>query len=720
MRRFAVIPGFILSIIAVLTGCGGGGSSSKVTQVVLSPTSISMNAGDVIQITATAEDASSNVQTVNFTFNSSNNNIVTVANTNGASSALICAGVWDTSFIVCNGSSAGVPLTGTASITASANGVTSGPAVITVHPKVSSVVVDPVAGCTSSTQTKQFTAHVCSTLVTPHDSSGPCAPNAHEITSSAGPITWASTNSTVATVDITGLATAVNPGLTGIFASISNVSSSPTSSQFRTCMPVLIRLHLQGDPAGSPTTALSMTQNQTATLESDIVDENGVTTNSIPTILASNYPSVASLSTLTLTATSFGGAGIVAGCTPPTCGAGLNTPVYSNLFKVTVSGTSPASTVYATSSFTPPSGTSPTLVPISTSTPALGTAITLPGTPNSLVFGTGGTDAYMGSSSGLMHFSVANNNVFIVDPSITGKVLAVSPNATKVIVSNAAKDPQGNVIEPNPANQRVWVFDLSTSTTQAFVLSGAVAAAIDNDGFRDYIVTNDGSGNVYVFSPALTLQTISVAGTHSDAAPLPSNGFVYLATSNGLEVVGTCNNVQQPTANNPPTNSSTIQLVQPVANANMIVAMDSTGVDVETATVTPLTPPLTLSPANCTPGVSYSNQFIDFGLGPITAHQLLVSSNGTNVAVLPNGLNQVLLAAIGGGPHAIPLAAGSTAPTNGGMTPDGNTLWIGVAGSNTVDQIDLVGMSDVKQVATTFKKSDGSAAPPDLVALLPK
>ena len=716
MRRFAVIPGFILSIIAVLTGCGGGGSSTKVTQVIISPTSLSMNAGDVVQITATAEDSSNNAQTANFTFNSSNTSIATIANTNGASSALICAGVWDTSFIVCNGSSAGAPLTGTANITASANGITSGPAAITVHPKVTSVFVDPVAGCTSRTQTVQFTDHVCSTLVTPHAASGPCAPNAAEITSSAGPVTWSSTDSTVASMDVNGLATAVNPGLAGIFASISNVSSSPTSSQFRTCMPVAIRLHLQGDPAGSPTTSANMTQNQTLTLESDMVDENGVTANSVPTIIASDAVAVANVSSLTLTASSFGGAGFVAGCTPPTCGNGLNTPIYSNLFKVTVAGTSPATTAYATSSFTPPSGTSPTLVPISTSTATAGTAITLPGTPNSLVFGSSGTMGYLGTSAGLVSLTTATNVVSVVDPAVIGKVLAVSANGTKVIVSNAAKDPQGNVIEPNPANQRVWVFDQSTNSTQAFVLRGAIAAAIDNDGFRDYIVTGNGSGNVYVFSPALTLQTVTVAGTHADVSSLPSDEFVYVATGPGLSPIGTCNNAPQPAI----TTTSAVQLVQPVANADVIVAANQTGLDIETATVTPLTAPTVISPANCTPNVSYSNQFIDFGLGAFTARQLLVSSNGTNVAVLPNGINQVLAAVIGGGIKNVALPAGATGPLSGGMTPDGVTLWIGVAGTNTVDQIDLTAVADVKQVATTFKKSDSSAAPPDIVALLPK
>lgn len=170
-----------------------------------------------------------------------------------------------------------------------------------------------------------------------------------------------------------------------------------------------------------------------------------------------------------------------------------------------------------------------------------------------------------------------------------------------------------------------------------------------------------------------------------------------------------------------PTNTPALQFVQSVANADTIVALESTGIDVITATISPLTPPTVMSPSNCKPNVVYSAPtFIDFGVGPVTARQLLVSTNGTNVAVLPNAIPNVLVAAIGGGPTVIPLAAGGTGPTSGGMTPDGNNLWIGVAGTNTVDHIDLTANSDSQQVATSFKKSDGSAAPPDLLALRPQ
>lgn len=720
--RFAIIPGFFFCLTAMLAGCGGGGSpKNTVAQVTITPSSVSLSSGDVVQITASAQDAANGTVTTTFTFNSSNTAIATVS-----PAGQVCGGVWDTAFIVCNGvSGAGGPVSGTATITASAQGITSNPVPVIVHIKVTSTVVDAIAGCTSSTFTQQFTAHACSSLSTTHDSTGPCAPNAHEVTSDVGPFTWATLDPGVATINTNGLLTAVNPGFTGIFASITNVSSP--LAPFRTCMPIEIRLHIQGQPDESA----NMTQGQTLTLESDMTDENGFTKNSIATIVASNFPAVANISNLTLTAASFGGAGIVAACAPPTCGNGFPQPfpIYSNLFPVTVAGPSPTTTVYATSSFAPPSGASSTLVPIDTSKtpPVAGTAINLPGVPNSLVFAANGTIAWLGTTAGLVSFTPGSTAATVVDANVTGKVLAVSPNGSTVIVSNAAKNPQGNVIQPVGPSQRLWVFSSANNTTQMFVKPAAVAAAIDNDGFRNYIVTNDGTGNIYVFSPSLSLQTINIGGTSSSAAPLPSDGFVYIANSAGLEVIATCNNVQQPTANNPPTQSSTIQLVQPVANADVIVAVDASGIDVETATVKSIfsaNPPLpfTLSPANCQPNVTYSNQFLDFGIGNFTASQLMVATNGSRVVVLPVGNANVLSAVPGTTPSvaAIPLAGGGTQALSGGMTLDGNTVWVGVAGTNTVDKIDLVGGTDAAQVATSFKKSDGSAAPPDIVAVQPK
>jgi trimeric autotransporter adhesin len=689
--------------LSLLAGCGGGSSSNSngVAVVTVSPSSISLVAGQVTPISAVAVNATNTPVTTTFTFNSSNTKIATVS-----PSGNVCGGVWDSAFVVCNGDdSLGNPVAGSAIITATAGGVTSGPANVSVHPSVTSVTVDPAAGCFSIAQTHQFVAHAFH--------------GATDITSQVGNFTWSSSAANVALVDANGLATARVPGITGVVATV-GATTSPAVN-FKTCMPVLIVLHVKDDPAGVPTEAVTLNVADTKTVQADMVDELGAVTPNAPVTILSNNPTVANLTGLTLTASSPGGAGLQAVCAPPACGVGVNTPIYSNLFGVTVSGSSPnTTTVYASSSFAPPTGTSPTLVPIdiSKSPPVAGTAITLPGVPNSIVFDPIGTRGFIGSNAGLILLDTGSNTVSLATPVPIGKVLAVSPDGNKAILSNAAIDPGTNLpIDPFPSEQRVWVFDRTANTITTFVLTGAVAATFDPDLFRAYVVASN--GNVYVLSPLLTTVTTSIGGANTSVTTLASGPFVYIANSAGLEVMATCNNVQQGLT--PPTNSSTIQFVDGSKNSNAIVAMDSTGVDVVTVSTSALSPPVTITPANCPGNVSYSNQFIDFGLGPITARQLLVGTNGSHVAVFPVGVNKVLTAVPvpGGAVVAVPLPAGAEA-LSGAMTPDGNIIWAGIGGTNSVDRINLGNGTDDIQVPTTFKKSDGSAAPPNVVGLKPK
>jgi hypothetical protein len=696
MHRSAIVTLLVLLISGILVGCGGSSNkaNNNVTQIILSPTSFSLNSGDVVQLSATAENSANTAVSANLAYTSSNASVVTISN-----AGLICAGVWDslTTPINCNGLSGGNPVSGMANITVTAQGITSSPATIAVHAKITKITVDPVAGCTSDSQSTQFTAHAFSGV--------------NDVTSQIGQFNWGTLDSSVATVGLnTGLVTGHNPGATGVFASASGVSSAAVP--YRTCMPVLIRLHISGDPAGMPTTSATMTIGQTITLEADTVDEIGFTTNGAPVVIVSNNPASASVSGTTLTAQSGGGAGIVASCSPPVCSNGLNQPVYSNVFKVTIpNAASPPSTVYVTSSFAPPSGTSPTLVPIDTNANTAGTAITLPGVPNSIVIGAGGTRGYLGTNAGLVTLDPVANTVTLVEPGIVGKVLAVSANGAEAIVSNAANDPStGNPIEPNPANQRLWVFDQPSNSLQSFIVPGAVAAAFDNDGFKAFVAGGSGNGGtVYVFSPALALQTLTgVGGSPKDVAPLASDPFVFLANSSAVNVFATCNNAQQPDL----ATTSAPQFVQPILNTDTIVVANATGLDVETVTVTP---PVS---GFCPPQLSFSNNFIDFGLGAFTAHQLIVGSFGVRAVVLPAGINKVLVGQLQGGPPIlISLPAGATEPIAGAMVPDVNTLWVSVAGTNTVDKINLVSNTDVAQIATTFKKSDSTAAPPNLLAL---
>jgi trimeric autotransporter adhesin len=737
MQSLALKAGLIFSVAIALAGCGGGYNSgaaaNTVAQVTLTPASVSVVAGEVLQLSFSAVTAGGGTPSPapTFTFNSSNTKVATVS-----PSGLVCGGVWDSFFITCNGNDAqGNPIGGTATITATAAGVSSGPVQATVHPVVNSVVVDPVAGCFSIKETQQFTAHACSTAVLPHDTSGPCAPGGHEITSQVGPFNWIGTVAGVATLDANGVATAAIPGVTGVIAVAGSVASAPVN--FRTCMPIEIRLHVNGDPPGHPTESLTLAVAGTATVQADMVDEKGATTASAPVAIVSANSEVATISGVTLTGVEPGGAALLAVCAPPACGAGLELPFYSNLFSVTVSGGSPATFVYATSSFTPPSGTSPTMLPIDTSKspPAAGTVFNLPGTPNSLVFNKAGTTGYMGTTAGIASLNPSTNVVTLLAPFV-GAVLAVSPDGNAVIFSNAvsAPDPVTGVvgpIQPDPPSQRVAVLTTTNNTLAEFVLPGAVAAAFTNDSSKAFVTTNDGSGNVYVFAPGTAQQTVNVAGTSTGVATVAAGPYAYLANSGGMQVVATCNDVQQPTANNPPTNSNPLQLVGSIGNLNTIVGVDTTGVDIETVTLNSIlstnpTLPFTYDAADCAPPVGYSNQFVDFGLGAFTARQLLVPTNGTaglagsHIVVLPEGINKLLGAVPGqanGG--SITLAGAATEPLSGGMTPDGNTVWVGVGGTNTVDEIVLTNNADTVQIPTSFKKSDGSAAPPNIVAVQP-
>jgi hypothetical protein len=703
-----------LAILAILllsfaAGCGGGSSSATTTVAVVSvtPSSLSMNAGDVVTITPGAVNSANTTITTVFTFNSSNTTIATVS-----PAGQVCAGVWDSIFVVCNGNDAsGNPISGSTTVTVTAGGVTSAPVIVSVHPTITSVTVDPPpSGCFSISQTHQFTAHAFH--------------NGAEITGQIGIFGWSSSDGTVASVDANGLATARAAGLTGVIASVGTTSSP--AQFFKTCMPVLILLHQAGDQNNQFNLAATLNITDTQVLQTDIIDENGVVTaNSTAIALVSNNPGIVSVSGQTLTAQSSGGAGIIASCAPPACGNGINTPVYSNLFTVFVNGDSPTSTVvYAASSFSPPSGNTIPLMPIdiSKNPPVPGPTIPLPAVPNSIVFDRSGVRAFIGTNNGLAILDATLNTATLASPVPVGKVLAVSTDGTRAIISNSANDPStGQPIDPFPSEQRLWLFDETASTITTFIVPGIVAANFDDDGFKIFGVGSDGS--VAVISTILTQVTTNIGGVSTDVTTLPSGPFIYVANSAGLETIATCNNVKQ--ATNPPVHdATTIQLVGTPRNQNQIVALEATGVDVESVATSAIATPVTITSANCQQNVSYSNQFIDFGVGPFTASQLLVASDDEHIVALPVGFPKVLIAipgtGAGSGPSSVSLATGATQPTTGSLTQDGNTLWVGVAGTNTVDRINLVDNVDEVQIPTSFLKADGSAAPPNLVVLKPK
>jgi len=287
-----------------------------------------------------------------------------------------------------------------------------------------------------------------------------------DITSTVGPFNWSTFNATVATVNTTasGLLTgqarvaAVTPGMTNIFTTIAGVTSP--SVQFITCPVVSISLALENTTQTSFTVA-SGSKNITAT----VTDSSN--TQITPTLTWSTSDAAAFTASGTSTGSaSFvktGSATIIASCLPPSCNIGFPTPqvIYpENVITATATGTTgtaTATTVWVASSecgvldpttqvVVNSDDCVSTVVPIDTSSNTLGVGVDLPVVPNSIQFPRQGGTAYLGTNSGRLGAvglsivtPAANTQTAPTIATLStapGKILAISPDGTTVIVSD--------------------------------------------------------------------------------------------------------------------------------------------------------------------------------------------------------------------------------------------------------------------------------------------
>src|SRR5512146_735574 len=113
MRRFSFLIVLLLPILSLIfPACGGGSPKGNIVASITVPLdTISLNKGDVFTLSPTASDKNGTSVLAQYTFSSDNPSLVNVS-TNGA----VCAGTWDTSFIVCTKAQS----SGTAHVTISA------------------------------------------------------------------------------------------------------------------------------------------------------------------------------------------------------------------------------------------------------------------------------------------------------------------------------------------------------------------------------------------------------------------------------------------------------------------------------------------------------------------------------------------------------------------------------------------------------------------------
>ena len=691
MRFFLVTRLLLLGgAAAVLASCGGGGSSSSSTTntpttVTTTPANFSLNHGDVTQFSSVQVLNSSNTAitpTPTITYTSADPSQVTVTTT-----GQVCAGVFDASNIVCQTVVNGVALKDTTTpvnITVTSGGVSTTVPVF-VHGRVDAVTVSGPANppiCVSQNQTEQFTAKAFS--------------NGKDITSLVGPFTWATGSSVVATSDTNGVVTSRQPGATTVVASVASTTGTP--ALVVACPPKSISLHV----ASATSTSFSVASGTSQTLAADVTDILGQPIASAGLIFSAYVPTAATVATGgAVTTPGAGVTAIVASCIPPSCnpaagpnvnfnGTGAGLAVYSNAVIATVTGTT-ATTVYVTGSDNPDGSANTSMIPIDITANTAGTAITLPGSPNSMVFNRAGTKAYLGSSVGMVIFDPTSNTVTGTASGITGAVLAVSNDGNKVVLVDNSGSPN-----------KVFVYDAAANASQEFDLAGVTAADFDSDNSKGYFTSGSA---VYEYSPANGEKQVGSFGANG-VAFTPQGAIAYLGGSSilGLAV---CNDSQADSA------AGTANILAPTPDGTHMIGVGSAGWLDLTYKVT--------TGNGCPDKASNTVRSAGFPAFVGTPRQIAVASDDSN-AFLTGFTSSAAVTAIpfyhlaDGTTGTVTLSGSGGTLFSGGLTQDAHSLYVGVGGTGPqVHRIDLTpttGPADANQINVTFN--------PRIVVVRPK
>jgi hypothetical protein len=718
----------IVSLIAALTGCSSSSPTTNTVfpvpgRIILNPsTPVSLTVGSTSQaFTATTQNNTGTAVTTPVQFISSNTSVLTIA-----SNGIACAGTWDSLSVpqICTPGPVGVAV-----VTATSHGISSPPTTVYVHQRIDKISISPIPGqptpqgpCFSKGQTFNYQASAFSQGL--------------DITSTVGPFTWTAITTDVVTLKtatdlapVTGLAsgqlqvTANTPGMTAIFASLSNVTSE--TFDFTTCAVESIALTV----TGSSTNSINVTSGTGKTVTATVLDTLGNPITGVPLTWSSSQPGTVGVSTAgAVTTTKGGGASVIASCTPPTCNIGFQPllPIYpQNAIDVVVAPVAVTSTtattaatqaIYVSSTGVTSAGDCATttgcsslLIPITGPANTLGTAVSLPATPNSLVFDRQGAKAYLGTdfsflgTRGLMIVTFANPPTVAQAKSVTGKVLTISPDGKKVILSDTKSSPN-----------QVFVFDTTANTTVSLPIVGATAADFSPDNLKAYIVAGT---NLYVYSTLEALKTVPLGASPAiDVSFLANGAFAYLAggTPSGVTVYTTCTNTLASTVVTPRTPT----FLKTLLNGLQVLAVDSPGIDIIN---------VNSAPVGCSPPVSNTVQSFNLGQGNFVPTQLLISQDATRAYILATNLGSVLVFNVGNETSsAIPLA-GDAIPLQASLTSDGNFMYI-AASDGQVHVIDTQNAGDIQQLPFRSDPSTlqaglcvGFAVPcnPDLIAVKP-
>lgn len=804
--------------------CTTGDSGYAVGQLVtitLQPQTygISINQAQISQVsTPVGTDCKHNTANAGaYTYGTTDMTIADIQPSTGR----LCGGTWN------RNSGGGIPdfttciptgKTGVAFITASAGGVVSNSIPVYVHPLVTSVVLgapssdcvhDPASncspaaintalassatfGCPTSTQypSNPQLANGCCTVapgvvdaslispVTPYNATGCLSQRttgqlsarvyagggtANNISCQVGHLTYSAQTGSIVSIDQNGVATAQQPGSTIINASLSQSGSS--AGFFSTCPPVDIALSFSQQPAS--TNNIVVTPGNTQPITATATDKNGVVLTGLTLEYVSTTPTtIPASATGSVTPIFPGQADITAICAPPTC----NTAPYS---EIGLYGNGKAVTSKAITVTTPGVNTtdlyiastnSRYLVPVNFTQTTLGAPVQLPYAPNSMVISNDGSTLYLGSSTELMIVSALTNQLTKTDVTVSGTVLAVSPDNGTVVISDPVRQQtylysSSGTIESvygGVATRASWSPDSQTvyisAGNEVLVYSRFTGwqqiqpATTTNTPVLDVTVTQPAVG-AYFAGATTTARGYCPVSTFSGPPPqTATNQFYPIAdtatvatdrvstTSDGLHVIGAAQSTDSltdlrvtlaptSTSTNPNTGTQSASGGITCPSNGTALTFSSQPVEVPLTGVTPAvtidTPPINglATPISGITGVlTTSNASYDFitytGTGGVLPAYLPVASQPG--VVTPGTLTE------------IPLSGSATAPVAGVISADNSTVYVGTSGDNLVHIISITGSSpltDVQTIApnlpTNIPNATGFVAP-NLLAQKPR
>jgi len=716
LLRLAVAV-FIFSFLAGLAGCSSSSPVHTTNYPVPASISItpapylSMEIGTNQAFSPTVTSSTKTSITEPVSYQSSNTAVVTVS-----ASGLACAGSWDSlsNPTICTPGPVGV-----AQVAATAQGVSSPPTTVYVHQHIDQVVVSllpnqnqppPPNPCFSVGQTANYQATAFS--------------NGVDITSTVGVFTWQTLAANVATLNASVPSllpgqvqvTAKIPGLTSLFATIGTANSLPIN--FITC------------PVQSIQLAVTTSTSTSETITPTVLDSLGTQIVGVPLTWSSSEPGSVSVSSSggATGSTTGGGATIIASCTPPTCNTGFlpSLPIYpENVVNMVLPTTQPANaTVYvSTTSCGTTDGCISTVVPITAPANTVGNFTPLPTTPNSLVFNGDGSTGYLGTNSGLLGtvgLALLTTSTNSVNQLVTvpGKVLAVSPDGSKVIISDTSAEDGPN---------HVFVLDTTTNTSPTFQITGATTAAFSPDNLKAYIVAGS---NLYIYSQVDGLRTIALPAPANAASFLSEGAFAYVAggAPSSVTVWRTCDNGRADTIDSTQGLLATPTFIQTLPGAAKLLPADSPN----TFHLLALAPPdidiisVNTTPSGCTPPVTDGPvAAFNLGQGNFVPKQLIVSQDGSTAYMIASNLSSILVFNIPAQTSSTISLVGNPIPLSATLTPDGTLLYVG-ANDGSVHEVSTLAGGDIQQI--TFpqglcQNTAGLPFPitcnPDLIAVKP-